>query len=345
MIALDNRAIYLPAVGTQFWGCWKKNLRHNGYDLKWFSPYSLFRHPYALISASFGIKNDLYWRDKCGYPKDCLLITDSGGFQIAKGTPSPIGPNASLSWQELNANIGVVLDVPPRKNSDFGDCLKRSVENFKIFERNRENYDMKLYNVLQSGQTLTQMESWYDSVKSFDFDGWCLSASNDEMQVLGYLMLHEQDAKDLHGHFHLFGRSSTRTMLTMAMLSKHFKTPITFDSSAYTMGSRYRQFYQPMNTKKIEKFGRTAERIEVNPCNCPVCSASTLDDLYSQTNPVTPVLLDLHNLYCLIGVNKKINSLVNDREALEAYAQSVGELKTVQYVQGLLDEYDSRGLL
>ena len=56
---------------------------------------------------------------------------------------------------------------------------------------------------------------------------------------------------------------------------------------------------------------------------------------------MTPLLLDLHNMYWMTEVNKKINSLVEqqDPEALEAYAQSVGELETVQYVQDLLDEY------
>ena len=339
-IALGNRAIYIPAVGVTFWDKWKENRRHNEYDLKWFSPHSFFQYPYALIS--YGIKPDQYWRRKSGYPDDYLLITDSGGFQLSGGeNPSSIGSNASLRWQERNADIGFALDVPPRKDSDFGDCLKRSVENFKIFERNRSNYDMKIYNVLQSGRNLDEMEMWYNATKDFDFDGWCLSASTDEMQVLGYLMLHMEDAKNLDGNFHLFGHSSTATMLTMAMLSRHFDTLITFDSTSYTIGSQYRKFFRPMNLKKPLSFGRMARRIDANPCNCPVCTHTTLDDLYSQTNKMTPLLLDLHNMYWMTEVNKKINSLVEqqDPEALEAYAQSVGELKTVQYVQDLLDEY------
>ena len=345
MIALENRAIYIPAVGTNFWGCWKKNLRHRDFDLKWFSPHSLFRYPYALIRAGFGINYDLYWRERCGYLKDCLLMTDSGGYQISKG--GHIDPNVSLGWQELNADIGIVLDVPVRKDSNFGDCLKRSAKNFRIFERNRQNYQMKIYNVLQSGRTMTEMKMWHDAVKGFSFDGWCLSASNEKMQVLGYLMLHENDAKDLHGHFHLFGSSGMKTMLTMAMLSKHFDTPITFDSSSYTMGSRGRRFYRPMNLKDPIPFGRDATRINVNPCHCPICSNATLDDLYSQKKgALAPNLLDLHNMYQFIEVNNEINNLVrqDDSEALKTYAQSVGELDTVQNVEVMPNAYE-RGRL
>lgn len=345
-VALENRAIYIPAVGYTFWDKWKKNRRHREcYDLKWFSPRSFFCYPYALISAFYGKDYDRYWRHKSGYPKDYLLITDSGGYQLIEN-PSAIEPNASLRWQERNADVGFVLDVPPRKGSNFGDCLKKSVKNFQIFEQNRKNYDMKLYNVLQAGQNMNEMEMWYNAVKSFDFDGWCLSASSYKIQVQGYLMLHLEDARNLNGNFHLFGSTSMRTMFTMAMISHYFETPITFDSTSYTIGSRYREFLRPMNLKEPLSFGRNAKRIEVNPCNCPVCSRVTLDDLYSQErDALAPLLLDLHNMYWTIEVNKKINNLVDNQEALEAYAQSVGELKTVQYVQDMLDEYDSLGLL
>jgi len=342
MIALENRAIFLPAVGTNFWGHWKQNRRHRNFDLKWFSPHSFFRYPYALISAGVALNyNDIYWRDACGYPKDCLLMTDSGGFQLSKG--KHIDPNVSLSWQELNTDIGIVLDVPVRKDSVFEENLRQSVKYFEIFERNRENHDMKLYNVIQ-GRNLQEMTRWWRAVKDFKFDGWCLSAPDKKMQVLGYLMLHENEAENLDGHFHLFGTTNTATMLTMAMLSKHFNTPITFDSTSYTIGSRFRQFLCPRHLKNPLTFGRYDPRIDANPCHCPVCLHVSVDDLYSQTNPVTPVLLDLHNMYQYIEVNNHINSLVRrgDPQALESYAESVGELETVQSAEVMLDAYENR---
>ena len=343
-IALGKRATYIPAVGGGFWPRWQKNTRHDGYDLKWFSADSFFQYPYALISAYYGIDADWYWRHKSGYPKDYPLIGDSGGFQLINN-PDAISPIASLKWQERNVDIGIALDVPTRKESNFVGCLKRSVKNFEVFERERENYQMKFYNVLQSGQNMTEMKMWYDATKGFcSFDGWCLSASSNEMQVLGYLLLDEKGAKDLHGHLHLFGSSSPATMLTMAMLSKHFDTPITFDSTSYIGGSLQREFLRPMNTKDTIRFGKNkSTRLDVNPCHCPVCTHTTLDDLYSQTDPATPLLLDLHNMYQFIEVNNEINNLVrrDDPEALESYAHSVCELQTVRRVQTTLDKYES----
>jgi queuine/archaeosine tRNA-ribosyltransferase len=345
-VALENRATYVPAVGGGFWPGWQKNTRRDGHDLKWFSPHSFFRYPYALISAVYGIDNNLYWRHRCGYPKDCPLIGDSGGFQLVNN-PDAIGPRASLKWQERNVDIGIALDVPTRKDGNFVGCLKRSIKNFEVFEQERENYQMKFYNVLQSGSTMAEMKIWYEATKSFDFDGWCLSVSSNEMQVLGYLLLDEKGEESLHGNFHLFGSTSTATMLTMAMLSKHFDTPITFDSTSYIGGSLQREFLRPKNTKDTIRFGRNkSTRLDVNPCHCPVCTHTTLDDLYSQTDPVTPLLLDLHNMYQFIEVNNEINNLVrrDDPEALESYAHSVGELATVRRVEIALDKYESDGL-
>jgi queuine/archaeosine tRNA-ribosyltransferase len=99
-----------------------------------------------------------------------------------------------------------------------------------------------------------------------------------------------------------------------------------------------------MNTKDTIRFGKNkSTRLDVNPCHCPVCTHTTLDDLYSQTDPATPLLLDLHNMYQFIEVNNEINNLVrrDDPEALESYAHSVCELQTVRRVQTTLDKYES----
>jgi len=347
MMAREKRAIFVPAIGTQFVSAWRSNITYKGFNYAWWTAPSFFNYRYALISAPFGIKNDIWWRDQCGYPKDSLLMTDSGGFQICSsaknGKPAPIGVNASLRWQEKNSDIAFNLDVPLVTNGAFDICLKKSLANFTTFERNRENYDMKLYNILH-GRNLREIETWYIAVKDFDFDGWGIGIKGGiYKQVFAYLMLHEKDAPNLQDNMHLFGTSSLPCMLALAMLSKHFGTALTFDSSSYNTGARFRSFNLPLDVRHKKSFGREAERMMANPCHCPVCSSATLEDLYSQTNPATPLLLSLHNLYQYIEVNKIINEKVDDEEAIGQYAESWGELELVQNVHSMLEEYDHGG--
>jgi tRNA-guanine family transglycosylase len=346
-MTLDKRAIFVPAVGPQFFSYWKKNLTYKGFDFKWFTASSFFQYRYALISASFGINNAWYWRDETGYPKDGLLMTDSGGYQIAsyerKGMKAKISSEASLRWQENNSDIGFNLDVPLTDNS-FDACLNRSLANFQLFERKRRNYNMKLYNVLH-GRDLQEIEAWYAAVKDFDFDGWAIGVKgNIYTQILAYLVLHEKDAPNLQDNIHIFGTANLQSMIALAMLSKHFNTAITFDSSTYSRASGFRDWYLPMDVRHKLSLGRNAERSMVfNPCKCPVCSNSTLDDLYSQIDPRTSLLIALHNLYQFIKVNEIIDMKVENEAAFQEYVEGVGEKKLVENINRMLEEYEFCG--
>jgi tRNA-guanine family transglycosylase len=294
------------------------------------------------------MKSAIYWRDEVGYPRDGILMTDSGGYQIGSsnrsGKSAKISPRASLRWQERNADIAFNLDVPLTNDSDFEVNLQKSLENYALFARERENYEMKLYNVLH-GHNLIQFENWLSTVRDFEFDGWAIgSGSNIYVKVLAYLVLHEQDAPNLNGNIHFSGTSSLTSMLAFSMLSNRFSTSITFDSSSYITGAKYRDWLPPMSIRQPVQVGKAAQnRMEVNPCGCPICRVCTIDDLYSQTNRATPMLLSLHNLYQFIAVNDFINRLVEDEDALQQYAESNRELKLVQNIDGMFEEYDRNG--
>lgn len=347
MMTLDRRAIFVPAVSSSFFSAWQKDLRFSGRNYKWWTANSFFQYPYALISAPIGFKSAIFWRDEVGYPKDGLLMTDSGGYQIGSNRQgmAEFSPIVSLRWQERNADIAFNLDVPLSANSGFESSLEKSLENYTLFERERENFSMKLYNVLH-GDNIHQFERWLAATRDFKFDGWAVgSSSNTYEKVLAYLILHERDAPNLQGNIHFFGTSSLRNMLAFAVLSKHFNTAITFDSSSYLEGAKRRRWLQPMSARHLVNVGRNAvSRMEVNPCRCPVCRACSIDDLYCVSNHnVTPMLLSLHNLYQFIAVNDEVNRTVENEDALVRYAEARNELKLVQNITGMLDQYDREG--
>ena len=139
---------------------------------------------------------------------DSFILTDSGGFQIAKGVWSGDWragsgcPQAQkkreqvLRWAEAYANYSMGLDIPgwvgrtPRgreatKITTFDQALEASRYNFKYWMDNREG-KCKFLTVLQ-GDNHTQAEYWYQNVKEFcdpkkypdrHFNGWTMGSQN-----------------------------------------------------------------------------------------------------------------------------------------------------------------------
>jgi len=351
MQPLEKKAIFIPAVADVFRSkLWKSNYKYKNHDMRFFQGDSFFQYNYALTTTYWELlEGTISFRNEYKYPENYILIADSGGFQIAnfrsKGNKIEVSSLQVLRWMEANADIGMNLDVPPWSN--FNASLKESIENFELFEKNRINYDMKLYNVLH-GKTLDEMKTWYSAVEKFkSFNGWALGvrpADNVYLQTLGYMFLHEKDALNLNTNFHMFGISGIKNMLVMAMLSNHFDSSITFDSSSYATGSIYRRFYFPKDIRFSTDFGRTSKlNMKSIPCNCPVCRNLTIEDLYQRTGTDVGTLLMLHNLYQYIEVNRMVNALVTDDYAFMEYAKSVGEEKTVKIVSSMIEYYHNNG--
>ena len=346
-ITLPSGATFAPAVGPQYYTFWRRGDMHNGHDFKWFSPKSHFQYGISLISAYFGMRDDNY-RETMGFPKDHILIGDSGGFQIwsygQKGVPVNIQPLEVLRWQERNCDIGMNLDVPVARDGNFDQCLKESITNFKIFEK-FHNTDMPLYNVLH-GRTTGEVKKWHAAVKDFPFDGWAngMKVTN-YMQIYGYLYLREQDALNLDFGMHLFGLASIDSMIAMAMVAKRFDQKITYDSSSYSMGARDRRFYHSGSVRYFSEFRRECKKTLKNiPCDCPVCRDLKMEDYYSQTQRSTPILLSLHDLYQYVTVGRYVNYIMEDDEVLANYAKSYGEYPMVLNINRMFEAYEEGGI-
>lgn len=341
-------AYFIPALIGESVPRWKNNIGFKNHDLKFFTNRSFFQHNTLLTSTYYMINSVKDFRGEFGYPQDSLLIADSGGFQFAsfdqKHKDIGVTPTEVLRWMENNADIAMNLDVPPWTN--FDASLRKSIENFKYFQEKRQNYNMKLYNILH-GKTFPEMHMWYKAVKEFNFDGWAYGvkpSDNIYLQALGYMFLHENDAAHIRTNFHMFGVSGIRNMLALSMLAHHFDSEITFDSSSYGLGTRIRRFCFPKDVRYGIEFGRDARHdLTSIPCDCPVCRHLDISDLYNQEHQAIGLLISLHNLYQYVDVNRLINILVSDDHALDQYSKSVGEYKTVLMFRKMLADYDKNG--
>lgn len=347
---MTKTSLFVPAIGPVLGRYWKHRESWKDHDLKWFSDKSFFKHSISLVSSYFEVNREPEYRKTIQYPEKSILISDSGGFQVAsfrrRGIPCKITPVDILRWQERNADIGMNLDIPLDQYSSFGfqKCLDQSIENFQIFQDNRQNYNFKLYNVLH-GRNPGEIKTWFEAARKFCFDGWAIGVKGLPYQhIYAYMWLHEHDALNLHDNCHIFGVGGLHNMISLAMLSKYFDTNLTFDSSSWAMGSRTRRFYFPNDCRFYTEFRRnsTTNLLEV-PCKCPVCQNVTIQDYYIQSNGIIPLLLSLHNLYQYIEINSMINIFVQDDDAFESFIKSRNEELLIQNIQKMFESYERGG--
>ena len=351
------KAIFTPAIGEQLNSCWRRGLKYKGkygkeYDLKFFTPQSHFNYDYALQSCYYGIhgvgkKAKGTFRDMIGFPKDKTLLTDSAGYQIASfqrmGKPCDIKPIDSLRWQEENGDIGFNLDYPPTlykaaEYKHFKWSLKKSVENFDFFEKNRnKGSKISILNVLH-GESIILMDEWYQAVKKFNFDGWAIGMKppwNSMIQALGFLYLWEKgefkkpDCKALH-FFGTSGKWVVPTIVYIASkLPNHIK--VSYDSSSYNIGSIYRTYYLPFDFGPTLSFGNKFKLINPGlktlPCCCPVCRSIKDISILNGTDIFAGTLISLHNLYQYVIYNDLLNSLITANDGQ-------GEVKEEDIVNG-----------
>lgn len=160
-------------------------------DMEMFNPGSLVDYPWALISAGHsdltGSKPDReYWvknRDR----SKTKLLSDSGGFQIAKGTwkvrINPMGDEFRelrqriFDWQERTSDWAVSLDVPSLILSNpeamkatgidsYDLALEAMVANLDWYMEN-SNGTTGWLNALQ-GRTFEETDRCYGLVKEFN---------------------------------------------------------------------------------------------------------------------------------------------------------------------------------
>jgi queuine/archaeosine tRNA-ribosyltransferase len=346
-----SKASFVPAIGEQFNSVWNRKLKYLGkdgkeYDMKFFTDESFFKLDIALQSIYYakngvGKNKSENYRDIVGFPKNKILISDSAGFQLAsfkkKGEQCNIRPIDSLRWQEEIADIAMNLDVPPNLDGnpsydDFIKALDESVENFKLFEKERKNYDMKLYNVLH-GETLQLANIWYDKVKDFKFEGWAIGMKppyNPMLQALGFMFLWEKGEYKKESCFgiHFFGTSGKHVVPTIVYAaSKLNNIKVTYDSSSYNIGSIFRTYYSPFDIGPVlsfgDKFKRENPNIKELPCDCPVCSKIKDINELNSTDIFAGTLISLHNLYQYHQYNKYLNSLVNDKNKFIEYLKTI----------------------
>lgn len=287
--------LYLPASTPTFHNAKSK------YDLTWWNENSFFQYPAVLISAFYGMKEEL-----SSYPE--IVFGDSGGFQNVTQNAN-LNPVDVLRWQEKVCTHGLILDVPPYDftgTAQFGGTaaklfrksLDQTAKNAREMMNHRERKDLKMYGVIQ-GETQPQREEWYKTVAetSSEYFGWALSPkpSYDPYKIASYLLTaYEHGLKNIH----VLQVSGVKTVSVIFEFLRQIDDKdwfVTFDSST--------PLTQAVKNHLYDVDGSITKAVRINLdsipntqlCSCPVCSSSTYEEMAQSTGEASR-LIGLHNL-------------------------------------------------
>jgi len=252
-----------------------------------------------------------------------VVMTDSGAYQILEYGDVEIGPREAVEYQaSIGSDIGVILDVPT------GDVGRREAE-----ETVRE--------------TLRRAREALDYIRGAAGTLWVLP-----IQGGAHLDLVEHSAREsreLYEHYDIIGVGSPTvflerydypTIIEMILaVKKHvpWGKPVhlfgaghpliipfaaaagvdTFDSASYILYARDDRYMTDYGVERLE-------RLEYFPCNCPVCSRYTPQELREMPRRERTRLLALHNLYTIArAINRTRQAIREGRlwELLEETAR------------------------
>lgn len=312
---------YLPVI--------EDYAKRQGYEgnLHWDRRNPYFYYPYIFVSPFVvGFKVSRKDFQKPEYKNNDLTIyADSGGFQIAVKHKKASVLDV-LRWQENIADIAFTVDVPAYGYRDptegkfkgyprsyFEKCLKKSVENAELMMSAKENEKMQLWAVLQ-GRNLSESMEWYKEItKNYDFDGYCVAIT---------AVINNTEAKEdwisqlaitryIDTNIHFLGRCEPLIALVLAKLSAETGKTYTYDSSTSAGSFRWGKYIEPYYQSPLPLSKYEDRRVKINslPCDCPVCSKHTLEEMVDTKKAY---LLYMHNVYVKIEFDRYVNAIVTD---------------------------------
>ncbi len=193
---------------------------------------------------------------------DCVLVGDSGGFQIGHGTLKGLrgfsagmsGADAEaawagaydvkhwiVSWLEQHADYAMTIDMPSwavlkgKEASPFHLCSVQqltdmTVENLKFIDANREGRT-KWLNVIQGNDDQTARD-WWNAVKWFDCGGYALAGTAGKAggikSMLQILLTMRDDGAFIAGRdwIHVLGVSTTRWAILLTAIQRALRKTV-----------------------------------------------------------------------------------------------------------------------
>src|SRR5207245_1723255 len=270
------------------------------------------------------------------YPS--TVATGSGAYQILEYGHVGVTPEEIVTYQEnINTDIGVILDVPTGFRSDpsrarwtVDETIRRADRALEVITR---RYILWIGPV-QGGVHLKEVERSAREMAKRDFAIYALGSPTELMETQRYdvlvdMIVASKKALPKGRPFHLFGAGHPVLFPFLVALGCDL-----FDSAAYALYARAGRYLTPEGTLLLRDMVEFA-------CPCPACVDTSPDELMKSQDNEGETRLAQHNLWtCFSELRRVREAIWKGRlwELLELRSQAHPALKEcftriVQYAE------------
>jgi 7-cyano-7-deazaguanine tRNA-ribosyltransferase len=265
------------------------------------------------------------------------IMTDSGTFQMYfHALPDEeIDPLEIIEFQKaIGSDIGTILDVfsgPNVKKGKVEEDMRISLERARISVENRG--EMMLAGTVQGGAYPDLREISAKELATLDFDVYPIGGIVPFMERYRYedivhATLAAKKHLPLNKPVHLFGCGHPMFFAQAALLGCDF-----FDSAAYAKFAESGRMLMPEGTVHLDSL------VEL-PCECPVCSRTTPQELRSLETSEQTLQLMMHNLYVTSAEIRKVRQAISEGKLFELAASRARNHPTLLEALDAMMEYD-----
>jgi 7-cyano-7-deazaguanine tRNA-ribosyltransferase len=235
------------------------------------------------------------------------VATDSGAYQILEYGKVGVQPAEIVRYQEeIDTDIGVILDVPTGFHSDpersawtVTETIKRADESLKVRTRD----DILWVGPIQGGVHLKQVARSAREMAKRDFAIYALGSPTELMEsqrfeILVDMILTARREVPAGKPLHLFGAGHPAMFSFFVALGCDL-----FDSAAYALYARTDRYFTSDGTVELRD-------MEEFPCLCQACSGRTPRKVAKLDFPDRERILSHHNLQACFAELKRIREAI-----------------------------------
>lgn len=234
---------------------------------------------------------------------DGPVATDSGGYQILRYGEIEADPDEMVRYQEeIGSDLAVILDVP----TGIGASRRRAEETVRVtVERARRAVELRSDPEIlwcapvQGGRYLDLVEECARAVGSLEYQVHAIGSPVELLEGYEYsslvdLVMTAKRHLPPDRPVHLFGAGHPSVLPLLVLMGCD-----TFDSASYILYARDGRYLTRERTLRLEELSSF-------PCECPVCSSLTPQELRERPEPERVRELARHNLHVLFGEVRRI---------------------------------------
>ncbi len=234
---------------------------------------------------------------------DGPIMTDSGGYQILRYGTVKISPEEIVHYQDsICPDIATILDTPTgayTTREQAMETVRATLERAKEAINIRSNPNVMWCGPIQGGIFTDLVAESAREMGKLDYQVHAIGSPVELLDGYRYteivdLVMTAKRNLPLQRPVHLFGAGHPMMLALAVAMGCDL-----FDSAAYVLYARDGRYMTPGGTLHLDE-------LSYFPCECPVCTNFSPDELKSETDEERVKLLARHNLHVTFGELRRV---------------------------------------